>query len=40
MVPSMIEALYRNISYSNSEACIFDIGKTYGRGNDRENFRK
>lgn len=34
MVPSMIEALYRNISYSNSEACIFDIGKTYGRGND------
>lgn len=29
MVPSMIESLCRNYSYSNSEAYIFEIGKTY-----------
>lgn len=34
MIPSMIEALCRNNSYSNSEACIFDIGKTYSKGRD------
>lgn len=30
-VPSMIDALQRNYSYSNSEAYIFDIGKIYLR---------
>lgn len=36
MIPSMIEALCRNNSYSNAEACIFDIGKTYSKGRDEK----
>lgn len=31
MVPSMLDALCRNYSYSNSEVCIFEIGKTYNK---------
>lgn len=31
MVPSMIDALCRNYSYSNSKAAIFDIGKVYNK---------
>ena len=29
LVPSMLDSLTRNYSYSNSEALIFEIGKTY-----------
>ena len=31
MVPSMLDELCRNYSYSNSEVCIFEIGKTYNK---------
>lgn len=31
MVPSMMDSLCRNYSYSNSEACIFEIGKVYNK---------
>lgn len=34
MIPSMIDALCRNNSYSNSEVRIFDIGKVYSKGKD------
>ena len=31
MIPSMLEALCRNYSYSNDQVSIFEIGKTYSR---------
>lgn len=34
IVPSIMDSLYRNYSYSNSEACIFETGKVYKSKNE------
>lgn len=34
LVPSMLDSLARNYSYSNDEVCIFEIGKTYNKSQE------
>lgn len=39
MVPSMLDSLCRNYSYSNEDVCIFEIGKTYHK-NENEDIKE